>query len=243
MSLARQRLRLDRVALAARTIDPVFRHSPQFECEPLGQALGVRLALKVETMNPIRSFKGRGADFDAAKLAARRAAAEQGLRFVEDGLAVETLEGAGTMALEWLESAAFRGQFVGTIVCGGNLTAEQMQEWLWRERHAGRRRIGEPPSRGGAAVAHRRRVDCKRPRVGAGGARRAEYAGDEYVRTPRRRDVVMKKLFSFVGATAGGYVGWYIGAYVGIFTAFIVSMIGTGIGMYYAVKYAKTHFD
>lgn len=165
------RLQLDRVTLAGRAIDSVFRHSPQFECEPLGRALGVRLALKVETMNPIRSFKGRGADwlvaqaaagaplvcasagnfgqamaysgrargvavtvyastranplkiermrqlganlvlhgddFDAAKHEARRAATEQGARFVEDGLDIETLEGAGTMALEWLESAAF----------------------------------------------------------------------------------------------------------------------------------------
>lgn len=41
----------------------VFLHSPQFVCEPLSEALGVRLALKIETINPIRSFKGRGADF------------------------------------------------------------------------------------------------------------------------------------------------------------------------------------
>jgi threonine dehydratase len=25
----------------------------------------------------------------------------------------------------------FRGQLVATIVCGGNLTAQQMREWLW----------------------------------------------------------------------------------------------------------------
>jgi len=125
----------------------------------------VRLALKVETLNPIRSFKGRGADllvsqvapgtplvcasagnfgqamayacrkrgvplavyagttanplklermqalgarvalhgedFDAAKSEARRVARESGVRFVEDGLDIETLEGAGTIGLEW----------------------------------------------------------------------------------------------------------------------------------------------
>jgi threonine dehydratase len=43
-------------------IDPVFLHSPQFECEPLSDYLGSQILLKVETMNPIRSFKGRGAD-------------------------------------------------------------------------------------------------------------------------------------------------------------------------------------
>jgi threonine dehydratase len=40
----------------------VFVHSPQYECEPLSQELGCALTLKVETANPIRSFKGRGAD-------------------------------------------------------------------------------------------------------------------------------------------------------------------------------------
>ncbi|MDQ3459001.1 MAG: threonine/serine dehydratase [Deinococcota bacterium] len=57
------RLSLERIDHAARVIDPVFLNSPQFVCEPLGDELGVRLVLKLETLNPIRSFKGRGADF------------------------------------------------------------------------------------------------------------------------------------------------------------------------------------
>lgn len=44
-------------------IDPVFCGSPQFLSEPLSAALGVELVVKVETLNPIRSFKGRGADY------------------------------------------------------------------------------------------------------------------------------------------------------------------------------------
>jgi threonine dehydratase len=43
-------------------IDPVFQNTPQFECETLGAMLGCRIILKVETVNPIRSFKGRGAE-------------------------------------------------------------------------------------------------------------------------------------------------------------------------------------
>lgn len=43
-------------------IDPVFQNTPQFECEPLSALLGCRVILKVETVNPIRSFKGRGAE-------------------------------------------------------------------------------------------------------------------------------------------------------------------------------------
>lgn len=56
-------LDLDVIARAARDIDPVFRATPQFEADALGGRLGARLLLKVETANPIRSFKGRGTDF------------------------------------------------------------------------------------------------------------------------------------------------------------------------------------
>lgn len=57
------RLSLEAIERASRTIDPVFRNTPQYDCEPLSAALGVTITLKVETLNPIRSFKGRGADF------------------------------------------------------------------------------------------------------------------------------------------------------------------------------------
>ena len=57
------RISLRNIELAAQVVDPVFLGSPAFECEPLNQALGANLLLKVETMNPLRSFKGRGADF------------------------------------------------------------------------------------------------------------------------------------------------------------------------------------
>jgi len=48
---------------AANVIDPVFRDTPQFVCDPLSDRLGVSTILKVETVNPIRSFKGRGTDY------------------------------------------------------------------------------------------------------------------------------------------------------------------------------------
>jgi threonine dehydratase len=56
-------LSLDAIARASRDIDPVFRTTPQFESDALGRRLGARVVLKVETVNPIRSFKGRGTDF------------------------------------------------------------------------------------------------------------------------------------------------------------------------------------
>lgn len=57
------RLPLSQFVEARNQIDPVFLNSPQYECEPLSAALGATLTLKVETANPIRSFKGRGADY------------------------------------------------------------------------------------------------------------------------------------------------------------------------------------
>ena len=56
-------LSLDSIARAAREIDPVFKNTPQFEADALGRRLGARVVLKVETANPIRSFKGRGTDY------------------------------------------------------------------------------------------------------------------------------------------------------------------------------------
>ena len=63
------RLSLARIAAAARQIDPVFTSSPQLASAPLSARLGCRLTLKLETLNPIRSFKGRGADFFVGALA------------------------------------------------------------------------------------------------------------------------------------------------------------------------------
>jgi threonine dehydratase len=175
------RLSLERIEQAARVIDPVFLNTPQFVCEALVEKLRTRLALKIETLNPIRSFKGRGADylvsqvkaqthlmcasagnfgqamayacrkrelrltvyvsgnanplkvermralgarvigggadFDEAKLTARQAAREAGGRFVEDSLDVETVEGAGTMGLEW---SAFPEPLDALLIALGN---------------------------------------------------------------------------------------------------------------------------
>lgn len=178
---AAPRLSIERIEEAARVIDPVFLRSPQFVCEPLGDVLGATIALKVETLNPIRSFKGRGADwcvaqvaagsrlvcasagnfgqgmayacrarglpltiyasvnanplkvermralgarvvlrgrdFDAAKIEAKRDAATTGARMVEDSLDPTTGEGAGTIGLEWL---AFPERLDALLVPLGN---------------------------------------------------------------------------------------------------------------------------
>ena len=72
------RLSLANIAGAASLIDPVFTSTPQFDCESLSAALGVGLTLKVETLNPIRSFKGRGASYFVRKSVLAGAASSKG---------------------------------------------------------------------------------------------------------------------------------------------------------------------
>lgn len=76
--LPRHRLSLANIARAAEVIDPVFLNSPQYDCEALSAEIGCQLTLKVETANPIRSFKGRGAGFlIASRLASGALAGRQ----------------------------------------------------------------------------------------------------------------------------------------------------------------------
>ncbi len=53
-------LTADAIRAAHDRIDPAFTHSPQYVHEGLSRRLGVPVIVKVETVNPIRSFKGRG---------------------------------------------------------------------------------------------------------------------------------------------------------------------------------------
>ncbi len=67
-----KRVSLDRIEEAVRVIDPAFLGSPQLEAEALGDKLGSRLVCKVETVNPICSFKGRGTDYLLYRLRGER---------------------------------------------------------------------------------------------------------------------------------------------------------------------------
>ncbi|MHC1759233.1 MAG: pyridoxal-phosphate dependent enzyme [Negativicutes bacterium] len=49
-------------------IDPVFLNTPQYRAETLEEILGCRLVGKVEILNPVRSFKGRGASYFVSSL-------------------------------------------------------------------------------------------------------------------------------------------------------------------------------
>jgi threonine dehydratase len=69
------RLDTARVRAARRVIDPVFLDTPLYRCEPLEPGLGCAVSIKLETANPVRSFKGRGTELVASRLAATGATA------------------------------------------------------------------------------------------------------------------------------------------------------------------------
>lgn len=52
-------------------IDPVFLDTPLYPCEALEAVLGCAVSVKLETANPVRSFKGRGTEVVATLLADR----------------------------------------------------------------------------------------------------------------------------------------------------------------------------
>ena len=62
-------LDLERVRAARHVIDPVFLGSPMFACDALGRRLGCTVSIKLETANPVRSFKARGTELVADALA------------------------------------------------------------------------------------------------------------------------------------------------------------------------------
>jgi threonine dehydratase len=178
---------IDNILAASKLIDPVFLDTPLISAPSLDRMLGSGILAKLESVNPIGSFKGRGAeyfaatalrpgetivcasagnfgqglawaaarrghpctvfaaetanpvkveamrrfgaavrlegaDFDAAKEAARRHAAEHGARFVEDGAEAAIAEGAGTIAVELAQIAALEAVVVqlgnGALLAG-----------------------------------------------------------------------------------------------------------------------------
>ncbi|MFK0170388.1 threonine/serine dehydratase [Streptomyces sp. NPDC090306] len=109
-----QKTRLDtaRIRAARGVIDPVFLDTPFYRCEALEPGLGCAVSIKLETANPVRSFKARGTEIVASALA------EEGLRDV-------VCASAGNLgqALAW--SGRGRGLHV-TVVASRFATAAKL---------------------------------------------------------------------------------------------------------------------
>ncbi|WP_031525707.1 threonine ammonia-lyase [Streptomyces sp. NRRL F-5123] len=106
------RLDLDRIRAARRVIDPVFLDTPLYRCDALAPALGCAVSVKLETANPVRSFKGRGTELVASRLAGEGA-----------GAAVCASAGNLGQALAW--SGGRRGLDV-TVVASRHATAAKL---------------------------------------------------------------------------------------------------------------------
>ncbi|MFF5249816.1 threonine/serine dehydratase [Streptosporangium sp. NPDC000095] len=63
------RLDTARIRAARHVIDPVFLDTPLYRCEALEPGLGCAVSVKLETANPVRSFKARGTEVIASRLA------------------------------------------------------------------------------------------------------------------------------------------------------------------------------
>ena len=63
------RLDTARVHAARGLINPIFLDTPLYRCEALETSLGCKVSIKLETANPVRSFKARGAEVVASLLA------------------------------------------------------------------------------------------------------------------------------------------------------------------------------
>ena len=67
--MRRTRLDTARIHAARRVIDPIFLDTPLYRCEALERELGCAVSIKLETANPVRSFKARGTEVVASRLA------------------------------------------------------------------------------------------------------------------------------------------------------------------------------
>jgi len=88
----------------------VLRDTPQFDCPALGNLLGWELVIKLETANPIRGFKGRGAEV----VVSRRARSP--------GPKVAVCASAGNLGQALAYSGRARGIGV-TVIAGTNANA------------------------------------------------------------------------------------------------------------------------
>ena len=106
------RLNTARIRAARRVIDPVFLDTPLYRCEALEPELGCTVSIKLETANPVRSFKARGTEVVASLLA-------------DDGSRAVVCASAGNLgqALAW----SGRGRGLDVTVVASRLPAS-----FWR---------------------------------------------------------------------------------------------------------------
>ncbi len=136
------RLQLDRIRRALEAVDPVFLDSPQYASAPLGAALGCSITLKVETLNPVGSFKGRGTETVMSWLAQRAdppaavcaSAGNLGLALAYSGaqrripVTVVAAESANRLKIERIEALGATVRIEGDDIEDARRLASEMAE-------------------------------------------------------------------------------------------------------------------
>jgi threonine dehydratase len=121
----------DAIRSAHRRIPSEFRDSPQFISERLSERIGVPVVVKLETTNPIGSFKGRGTWLAMAEL---MAAGKLGER---DGVVVASAGNFG-------QGVAYAGRAMGIpIIVVAATTANPAKVAAMRRLGADVRMVGE----------------------------------------------------------------------------------------------------
>jgi threonine dehydratase len=187
------RLDLERIRAARRIIDPVFLNSPLYRCDALGRSLGCAVSIKLETANPVRSFKGRGTELVASLLRRR-------------GETAAVCASAGNLgwALGW--SGLNHGLDV-TVVAARRASAAKLDqiralgttlELVDGDHEMARKRA--------AAIAHRRGIRLVEDSLDIETCEGAATIGLELVDRVRSADVVLIALGGGAMATGVGYV-------------------------------------
>jgi len=133
------RLDMARIRAARRVIDPVFLDTPLYRCEALEPGLGCAVSIKLETANPVRSFKSprhRGRREPARRpWLASGGVRQRGQPWPGPGL-VRSRPGAGghrrgiALCAGGQDRDRFAGRHVVTIVCGSNVDADAYRRWV-----------------------------------------------------------------------------------------------------------------
>jgi threonine dehydratase len=170
-------LSLERVEASLGQIDPVFLDTPQFVSDRLSNALGREVLVKVETLNPIGSFKGRGTSVLARRLDSARIWVCATAGNFGQGLAYAARELDATTHI-FVAPDAPAGKVERMRALGARVEVRERPESVAREHAAA---SGDRPARG-------RRIGSRHCRGRRNDRGRAHGGGpDRYRRRPTRR--------------------------------------------------------
>jgi threonine dehydratase len=132
-NVPKHRLSLENIARLMNVIDPVFLNSPQYNCEPLSEALGcaktIADGIAVRVPIPEAVSDRPGIVDDALRVDDAHLVDAMRLCYSRAGVHVEPAGAAGLAGVV-AHREMFAGQHVATILCGSNLTEPQIKDYF-----------------------------------------------------------------------------------------------------------------